>query len=166
MRQGIRFLIAIFKKGGAIKLPVLALLVGIVGIIYINQAQASYHSKGMDMGHQGMDMRNNVAQLQKKTAKKPLEIIWPKKGEVVNQKEIEAKIRIADEYKDMVGHIHVYVNGKRMDHASIKEDILLVWDLKEGENTLELALSLGDKHEEGSGAKSVGDSVTFKVKTK
>ena len=30
----------------------------------------------------------------------------------------------------MVGHIHVYLNGKRLDHASIKEDTLLLWDLK------------------------------------
>ena len=59
-----------------------------------------------------------------------MEILWPKKGEVVTAKEIEVKIGVAEELKDMVGHIHVYLNGKRLDHASIKEDALLLWDLK------------------------------------
>ena len=127
-----------------------------ITVILVNQSRAVSHGHGM--GHV-------VAQSDKKELKKALEILWPKKGEVVNAKEIEVKIRVADELKDMIGHIHVYLNGKRLDHASIKEDTLLLWDLKEGENKLELALAQ-ESHDEHASGKVIKDSVTFKVKTK
>jgi hypothetical protein len=123
----------------------------------INQSWGSYHLHSM--GH-------SMAQADVKGLKKQLEILWPKKGEVVNAKEIEVKIGVAEELKDMVGHIHVYLNGKRLDHASIKEDTLLLWDLKDGENKLEIVLSKGEAHEEHASGKIIKDSVTFKVKTK
>ncbi len=127
-----------------------------ITVILFNQSWAVGHGHGM--GHV-------VAQSDKKELKKALEILWPKKGEVVTAKEIEVKIRVAEELKNMVGHIHVYLNGKRLDHASIKEDTLLLWDLKEGENKLELALAK-ETHDEQSGGKLIKESVTFKVKTK
>ncbi len=128
-----------------------------ITVILVRQSLAASH--GHDMGHV-------VAQSDKKELKKALEILWPKKGDVVSAKEIEVKIKIADEIKEMVGHIHVYLNGKRLDHASIKEDTLLLWDLKDGENKLEIVLSKGEAHEEHAGGKIIKDSVTFKVKTK
>ena len=65
-----------------------------------------------------------------KEVKEGIGDIWPKKGEVVTAKEIEVKIGGRRGIKRMVGHIHVYLNGKRFGHASIKEDALLLWDLK------------------------------------
>lgn len=128
-----------------------------ITVILANQSWAVSH--GHSMGHV-------IAQSDKKELKKALEILWPKKGDVVSAKEIEVKIGVAEELKDMVGHIHVYLNGKRLDHASIKEDTLLLWDLKDGENKLEIVLSKGESHEEHAGGKIIKDSVTFKVKTK
>ena len=128
-----------------------------ITVILANQSWAVSHGHGM--GHV-------IAQSDKKELKKALEILWPKKGEVVTAKEIEVKIGVAEELKDMVGHIHVYLNGKRLDHSSIKEDTLLLWDLKDGENKLEIVLSKGEAHEEHAGGKIIKDSVTFKVKTK
>lgn len=128
-----------------------------IAVILANQSWAVSHGHGI--GHV-------VAQSDKKELKKALEILWPKKGEVVTAKEIEVKIGVAEELKDMVGHIHVYLNGKRLDHASFKEDTLLLWDLKDGENKLEIVLSKGEAHEEHAGGKIIKDSVTFKVKTK
>lgn len=128
-----------------------------ITVILVNQSWAVSHGHGI--GHV-------VAQSDKKELKKALEILWPKKGDVVNAKEIEVKIRVADELKDMIGHIHVYLNGKRLDHASIKEDALLLWDLKEGENKLEIVLSKGEAHGEDAAGKKIKDSVTFVVKTK
>ena len=127
-----------------------------ITVILVRQSWAVSHGHGM--GHV-------IAQSDKKELKKALEILWPKKDEVVTAKEIEVKIAVAKELKELVGHIHVYLNGKRLDHASIKEDTLLLWDLKEGENKLELALAQ-ESHDEHAGGKIIKDSVTFKVKTK
>ena len=128
----------------------------VVTVILVRQSWAVSHGHGM--GHV-------IAQSDKKELKKALEILWPKKDEVVTAKEIEVKIAVAKELKELVGHIHVYLNGKRLDHASIKEDTLLLWDLKEGENKLELALAQ-ESHDERSGGNVIKDSVIFKVKTK
>lgn len=142
------------KMGKVIRFSVLTSI--FFSLVFITQSWASHnHDMGM----------HDVAQMHLKETKKPIEILWPKKGDVVKAKEIEVKIRVADELKDMVGHIHVYLNGKRLDHASIKEDTLLLWDLKEGENVLELALAQ-ESHDEHSGGKIIKDSVSFKVKTK
>ena len=129
----------------------------VVTVILVRQSWAVSHGHGM--GHV-------IAQSDKKELKKALEILWPKKDEVVTAKEIEVKIAVAKELKELVGHIHVYLNGKRLDHASIKEDTLLLWDLKDGENKLEIVLSKGEAHDEHSGGKIIKDSVSFKVKTK
>ena len=128
----------------------------VVTVILVRQSWAVSHGHGM--GHV-------IAQSDKKELKKALEILWPKKDEVVTAKEIEVKIAVAKELKELVGHIHVYLNGKRLDHASIKEDTLLLWDLKEGENKLELALAQ-ESHDEHAGGNVIKDSVIFKVKTK
>lgn len=144
-----------FKMGKIFKLVMFTSF--FITVILAKQSWAVSHDHGI--GHV-------VAQSDKKELKKALEIQWPKKGEVVTAKEIEVKIGVAEELKEMVGHIHVYLNGKRLDHASIKEDTILLWDLKDGENKLEIVLSKGKSHEEHAGGKIIKDSVTFKVKTK
>ncbi len=136
-------------------------LVIVLSTIFISAIFAN-HSWASNHGHMG----HGVAQLHQKEVKKPIEILWPKNNDVVNAKEIEVKIKVADELKDKLSHIHVYLNGKRLDHASLKEDALLLWDLKEGENKVELVLAEGKSHDEQSAGKLIKDSVTFKVKTK
>lgn len=125
-------------------------------LVFITQSWASTHSHNL----------HSIAQADVKKSEKPIEILWPKKNEVVKAKSIEVRIKVAEELKEMLSHIHVYVNGKRLDHASLKEDTLLLWDLKEGENKVELILAEGKTHDEQSGGKLIKESVTFKVKTK
>ena len=82
-------------------------------------------------------MGHVVAQSDKKRVKEGIGDTMAKEGEVVTAvPEIEVKIGVAEELKDMVGHIHAcHLNG-RLDHASIKEDALR-WT-KRGGNKLEI----------------------------
>ena len=62
-------------------------------LVFITQSWASHnHSMGM----------HDVAQMHKKETKKPIEILWPRKNEVVKAKSIEVRIKVAEELKEML----------------------------------------------------------------
>lgn len=88
-----------------------------------------------------------------------LTIVSPVDGAVLAQSSVPIQTRFV---KGTLGdHLHIYVNGAFF--KSSKRESLTLWDLKDGDHTIELRAASREKDEKGIEHKELGVNATIKV---
>lgn len=88
-----------------------------------------------------------------------LTIVSPPDGAVIEQSNVPIETRFV---KGTLGdHLHVYVNGAFF--KSSKRQNVTLWDLKDGDHTIELRAASREKDEKGIEHKELGVNAVVKV---
>jgi hypothetical protein len=88
-----------------------------------------------------------------------LTILSPADGAVLETSNIPIETRFV---RGTVGdHLHVYVNGKFA--KTTKRDTMTLWDIRDGEHTIEVRAASREKDEKGVEHKELGVNATIKV---
>lgn len=91
-----------------------------------------------------------------------LSIVSPQDGTVFETSDVPVQTRFV---KGPSGdHIHVYVNGAF--YKSTKRESLTLWDLRDGEHSIELRAASREKDEKGIEHKELGVNASVKVTVK